>query len=189
MCMQMLEEISEVPSAIREVVKKKNPFSRALPYTILDKCPRLSSAIPSLHKRDEEEDNKIIAFLDRGRQGETDFWNPNTPFSYDSEQPKTLASKGYYCIALSFALEKTETHHRILRRFDTLAVFDFTNVDRTAKSISMDLMEAGIHPEKSLKQLLKGITNCINAGCRYKELSEKLGGVGSLFVIPTNQQL
>jgi hypothetical protein len=107
--MQMLREISKVLSAIREVVKRNNSFSRALPYTVSDKCSRLSSAVPSLHKRDEEEDNKIIAFLDRVRQGETDFWNPNTPFSYDSEQSKTLASKGYYCIALSFALEKPDT--------------------------------------------------------------------------------
>jgi hypothetical protein len=106
MCMQMLKEICKVLSAIREVVKRNTSFSRALPYTISDKCSRLSSAVPSLHKRDEEEDNKIIAFLDRVRQGETDFWNPNTPFSYDSEQSKTLASKGYYCIALSFPLEK-----------------------------------------------------------------------------------
>jgi hypothetical protein len=76
MCMQMLKEISKVLSAIREVVKRNNSFSRALPYTISDKCSRLSSAVPSLHKRDEEEDNKIIAFLDHVRQGETDFWEP-----------------------------------------------------------------------------------------------------------------
>jgi hypothetical protein len=53
----------------------------------------------------------------------------------------------------------------------------------------MDLMEAGIHLEELFKQLLKGITNFFDAGNRYKQLSEELGGVGSLFFIPPNQQL
>jgi hypothetical protein len=189
MYMQMLDEIVGVLSAIREVAVKNTSFSRALPYTLSDKHPRIISAIPGLKKRNEAEDNKIITLLERVRQGEVEFWNPNTPTLYDVKQSRFLASSGYYCIALAFALDNAQTHHHILRRFASLAVFNLTRSGRTAKSICTDLMRAKMHPEKSSDQLLKDITGFVNAGQRYKMLADELGGLGSLFFIPAGQQL
>jgi hypothetical protein len=189
MHMQMLYEIHGVLSAIREVANKNIPFSRALPYKLLDKHSRISSAIPRLKKRDEAEDIVINALLERIEQDKIGFWNPNTPTPYDPKQSRFLASKGYYCIALSFVLDNVQTHHNILRRFASLAVFNLTLNGRTAKSICTDLMEAKIHPEKSFEQLLKEITGFVNAGQKYKMLAEELGGFGTLFFIPFSQQL
>jgi hypothetical protein len=192
----MRTEICEVLDAIIETSEKHPSILKALSYKVSKSISRASIVLQELQsgskkkkKKKDNEDKEIIALLDGVNKGSIEFWNPNTPLRYNEKQLKFLNTQGYYCIALSFILKDAGIHHRILRRFTYRVVHELTlSGGRNAQSISNDLEDAGITPEKSYEELLKEVTSIVNAGRRYYDLAKELGD-GVLFFLPDYQSL
>lgn len=124
--------------------------------------------------------------LDSIQDGSIQFWNPGFQHAYTIPQKQFLSSAVYTCIALCFALQETELHHRLLRRFARVVVYRLTlNCGRTAQHIAEGFEKAGLSYSRSLDRLVKDITAFISAGRRYTTLAEELGGFGALFFLPS----
>ena len=179
-------------TAAYEAARRHKPFSNALPYAIKERNrSRVVAAVASIHPDAQKPAEAgaaleaVHGLLNRIKDGSINFWNPDCQHEFTSQQTAFLASKGYACIALCFALQDTELHHTFLRRFTRVVVYRLTQTcGRTASHISEDFQEAGLRYDKSLESLEKDITAFIHAGRRYTKFAEALGGFGALFFLP-----
>lgn len=88
-----------------------------------------------------------------------------------------------YGLFLCFALDGAEIHHKILRRFARVVVFNLTRQKHSAASLTQALQEVGLLI-KAPSEAEKTVEGYIDAGSRYNYIAHELGGLAALFFLP-----
>jgi hypothetical protein len=132
-----------------------------------------------------QEHQDIQAFLEKVQNHEINFWNANIQRNITEEQRLFLDQLVNYGLFLCFALDDAEIHHKILRRFARVVVFNLlSGQGRSASSLTRALREVGLLTESSL-EAEKIVEGYIDAGSRYTYIAHELGGLAALFFLPS----
>jgi hypothetical protein len=163
---------------------KQQSNSTPQPISTPQSNVRISEATISgigLPKTQEHED--IQTFLEKVQNREIDFWNPNIQRAITKEQRLFLDQPVNYGLFLCFALDGAEIHHKILRRFARVVVFNLTRQKHSAASLTQALQEVGLLI-KAPSEAEKTVEGYIDAGSRYNYIAHELGGLAALFFLP-----
>lgn len=182
--------MEELLASVHDFLSKNQELKPQLPFSLTKKegsTQRAEKRIAKIFQYDPDEYNTKsllhLKFEEWEKQPSSSFVQLKEPLGYDTNDSQRLV------IALCLQLGQSDAHSHILRRIYSF-VLDRLRANRPrsddAETIAGSIYDQ-LHKDGrgSLKDLTDSIENMIQAGSRYKNISEKLG-IGSLFILGTD---
>lgn len=180
---QLRPEVAKVLISAQKAAKSSRSFAKNLPYSISKKRSKIAqTTLSNLSHSDPKEHEDINSLLTKVKNNTVNFWDANIQQEFTEGQQRYLENSGSFSIILCVALDDKEIHHRILRRFACLVVYELKLAGRTAASLAEALWNVKLYTDRPLVTLIEGY---ISAGSKYRHLADQLGGTSALFFLPT----
>jgi len=110
----------------------------------------------------------IKTFLHDIGAGKIDFWNLewSAPNGVSEQQRCILKQPLYSAVNISLQLERTEVHHRILRRYARIVVFKLYKESESV-AVAEAFHQAQLHVDRRPQELVQEVTRMVTARSKY----------------------